>query len=232
MVLTEKRVLTFDCYGTLIDWESGIVEALYKIFPTDIAEDTLLSIFASHETTIQSQNPTWLYPQVLAQASILIGDQVGISVSEDLANNFSKSIASWPPFSDTRSALMQLQKRFKLVIVSNIDNDSIIKSAALMGISFDHIYTAKDIGAYKPDHKVFYHVFDKLQHMGFQKSEILHVAQSLYHDHMPAYELGLDRVWIDRRYLKDGEGATPSVDPKYIPQLRFIGLQEFADFCG
>ncbi len=232
MHLQDKKILTFDCYGTVIDWEQGIIAALREQLNCDTeSDDDLLTLFASFETVVQNENPTWLYPKVLGDVILKMADSLPFDANNIDAKKFGQSVGLWPAFPDTSEALMSLQKHFKLVIVSNIDNESISKSAALMDIDFDYIYTAQDIGAYKPDHRVFEYVFEKLLLEGYPKSSILHVAQSLYHDHVPAYDLSLDSVWIDRRFDRQSGGATPTVDDKYIPTLKFNSLIDFATYC-
>jgi 2-haloacid dehalogenase len=229
--LKHKKALTFDCYGTLIDWENGVIAALHTLGHTDMDNEHILSLFADHETLIQQEHPTWLYPQVLSEVYHRLMNHLSLDVDNEKAIAFGASVGDWLPFADTHEALSKLQTHFQLIIVSNIDNASIAKSARNMGITFDHIFTAQDMGAYKPDLKVFHHFIDKLSHQGIEKSEILHVAQSLYHDHSPAQKIGLDSVWIDRRRGKVGSGATPLTSDVEIPVLSFGSLMEFAEYC-
>lgn len=232
MDITSKKLLTFDCYGTLIDWEHGLLTAIRK-HPVylSIDEDIILASFGHHETQVQQESPKMLYPEVLAQTLERMNKDFDISMADGQKVAFGHSIAQWPAFADTNEALRLLRKQFKLVIISNIDNASISASQDQMDFRFDEVFTAQDLGFYKPDTRVFEKVLSALATRGYLKEDILHTAQSLYHDHVPAQTIGLDSVWIDRRHDKQGLGATPAVDEKYFPQLRFTSLLAFAEWC-
>lgn len=180
------RVLTFDCYGTLIDWETGILSAV----------KTLLS-----------------------RAGVEVGDEL---------ESFSRSVGSWPAFEDSSGALRRLKKKYGLAILSNVDRDLFALSAQTLGVDFDYIFTAEDIGSYKPSRRNFQYALDRLPE---GPDRVLHVAQSLYHDIGPAGELGLQTVWINRRHGKKGGGATPDAD--VTPHAEFPDLGSFATMaCG
>jgi 2-haloacid dehalogenase len=229
----KKKILTFDCYGTLIDWETGIVSALKMVFGSvDKSDDDWLESFAAIETHVQAANPTALYPEVLKITVQQMAKEMKVVIGYEAVVSFGDSVGHWPPFEDTAEALKQLQSRYILVILSNIDNASIRRSEQLMGIQFDHIWTAQDIGSYKPDIRNFEYAQRQIQSLGMDKPEWLHVAQSIYHDHVPAAQMGLDRVWIDRRYNKQGLGATPQADVNAIPEERYTSLTAFAAACN
>ena len=159
-----------------------------------------------------------------------ISKQLQFKVTIEEIDQFGHSIKHWLPFSDTVGALKILSKYFKLVIVSNIDNESINETKKLLSVPFYRTYTAQEMKAYKPDIRVFNYVFDQLSMVSIFKNEILHVAESLYHDHIPAAKLDLDSVWINRRFDKPGSGATPDVASEHIPALSFNSLMLFAEW--
>lgn len=233
MQLENKKVLTFDCYGTLIDWEQGIIDAIQPILLANevhLSDEEILIDFGQTEHVVQAAAPDMLYSKVLQQVMYHFCNKYGFNPTNAQAESFGLSIKHWKPFPDTVAALKKLSSQFKLIIVSNIDNVSIYATIKHLEVDFDRIFTAQEIGAYKPDEKVFRYVFEKLSGEGIKKDEILHVAESLFHDHVPARNLHLDSVWINRRYNKISAGATPVVDASFIPELQFKSLQDFADW--
>lgn len=211
----EFKALSFDCYGTLIDWESGICAALdtwSKRHDSDIESSALLEQFGKHETTLEREHPGMVYPLVLANTLRAIGEETGIPVSDEDAAEFGASVGLWPAFPDSRAALTRLGERFRLIVLSNVDRGSFALSNLRLGVEFDLVLTAQDIGSYKPDLENFEAMLRALPELGIERTRLLHVAQSLYHDHVPAQQLGLPSVWIDRRGDRSGHGATPSVE--------------------
>jgi 2-haloalkanoic acid dehalogenase type II len=251
MKLADTRLLSFDCYGTLIDWEFGIADTVgrlaapHGVHPT---EAEILSLFASHETHVQDANPTWTYPVILAEtwrrmatSMELPNPSHGADQCEVDAQTFASSVPDWPAFADSHEALLDLQRNCKLVILSNVDNKSFAGSNARLGVKFDAILTAQDIGSYKPDLHNFHVLLQHVRDMGIEPEQHLHVAQSLYHDHVPAQAVGLKTVWINRYGAKraaasaDGAtsttraaGATPAAQP-VTPHWEFPTLRAFAD---
>jgi 2-haloacid dehalogenase len=232
MNLSSFKVLSFDCYGTLIDWESGIVTALQPLIrraKVSLGDETILTRFAAHESAQQAATPDLRYAELLSMVHARLAKDWGVSddVAED--RRFGASIGDWPAFPDTVAALRALQERYRLVILSNVDHDSFRSSNDRLGIAFDGIHTAQDIGSYKPDPRNFSWLVDRLAEQGFEKSDILHVAQSLYHDHAPANAIGLASAWIDRRRDAAGWGATmpPPADVRY--DYRFESLAALAE---
>ena len=209
--LTDFTTLTFDCYGTLIDWETGIVRALEPWLAKSglsPSENEVLEAFAATEEAHERATPAALYPDILRRSLAEMATAWGVQVEPADANAFAGSVGDWPAFPDSAEALAYLKQHYKLVIISNVDRSSFARSNARLGVEFDLIVTAQDVGSYKPDLGNFHYTFDKLAQLGVAKEQILHTAQSLYHDHAPAAELGLASLWINRRQDKPGGGAT------------------------
>jgi 2-haloacid dehalogenase len=223
--LGDFDVLTFDCYGTLIDWEAGILEALREARPEGwpMPGEALLERFAFHEAAAESG--TYLsYRDVLAQAIQGIARDGGVKVTAGAVRRFASSVANWPPFSDSARALRRLAARYRLGVITNCDEDLFAASRARLGVNFDWVITAERVRSYKPSRRNFEAA---LAEIDAPRDRILHVAQSLYHDHVPAQDLGLFTVWIDRRRGRAGHGATPPADA--VPDLVFPSLKALAD---
>ncbi|MBI2068436.1 MAG: haloacid dehalogenase type II [Deltaproteobacteria bacterium] len=232
MKLSGFKVLTFDCYGTLIDWETGILNALQSIAKKKgllEQKEKILETFAKHENRQEIETPGMRYSDLLALVYRRIAGEWNIDVSNKEAENFGGSVPSWPAFSDTVEALQYLKRHYKLVILSNVDQASFSGSNKRLGVKFDAIYTAEEIGSYKPDPKNFEYMLRKLETLGFTRSEILHTAQSLFHDHVPAKEFGLTTAWIDRRHGQKGSGATPPPPQNVKVDFHFKSLAEFVE---
>jgi 2-haloacid dehalogenase len=229
------RALSFDCYGTLIDWETGITENLRPWADRhglEVSREDLLAAFSANETAVQSEQPTARYPEVLAVVMRRIGDRFRIEVTADEATAFGDSVGEWPPFADSHDALTRLGTRYALIILSNVDRMSFARSNRRLGVDFDRIITAEDVGSYKPKPRNFEVLIDEVRSLGVAPSQLLHVAESLYHDHEPARRLGLSSVWIHRRHAVEGFGATPAPDVEVMPDWRFPSMSAFADAVG
>ena len=237
---SKYSVLTFDCYGTLIDWERGIWDALQPILTEnnrlDLTKASALQQFAALESHQQSAAPGMRYSSVLETVHARFALDNELATTDEMNEKFAKSVAEWPSFSDSADALCTLQTKYKLVILSNVDRAGFAASNRKLGVEFDAIYTAEDIGSYKPDLRNFEYMLRHLsEDFGFEKSDVLHVAQSLHHDHAPARKMGLANVWIDRQNLsrggtdwKEGNfGATALVDE--VPETAFVfyTMEEF-----
>jgi 2-haloacid dehalogenase len=227
MKLTDFKVLTFDCYGTLIDWESGMIEALAPLARRagrTLSRDQILETHARHESSQQRWTPMRRYSELLAVVYKRMAEEWGVSAGWEEARAYGQSIKDWPAFADSASALQYLKKHYKLVILSNVDNASFAFSNAKLQVAFDAIYTAEDIGSYKPSPRNFDYMQEKLESLGVEKREILHTAESLFHDHAPAVQAGLATCWIHRRHAQGGFGATmrPATEPKV--DFRFAGM--------
>ena len=200
MKLADFKVLTFDCYGTLIDWESGLYSALQPLLQVarfSAAREEVLAQFAQHEAAQQAATPAMLYPQLLAEVHRRLARQWLVSVPEAAHQIFGDSVPQWPAFPDSAEALQYLKRHYKLVILSNVDRASFAGSNRRLGVEFDAICTAQDIGSYKPDPRNFRYVVEAVARLGHGRGDILHTAQSLYHDHAPGAgrwtALGVDR---------------------------------------
>lgn len=218
--------ITFDCYGTLIDWERGILNALQPVLAPraiDATEDELLERYARHEAALEA-GAYLSYLDVLAEAMGRLCTELGFDASDDEGRAFAQAIACWPAFPDAAPALRRLHGRFKLAVITNCDRDLFALSNRRLGISFDWIVTAEDARAYKPDHAPFELAFETID---VPRERILHAAQSLFHDHVPGKQVGLTTVWIDRRHDTDGFGATPEASA--TPDLTVPDLKTFAD---
>ena len=231
MQLDNFKVLTFDVYGTLIDWETGIIEGLKRL--TDRASqsrgrDEILEAHAYHESTIQRLTPSKLYRDLLPVVYRRLAEEWNVTVSWDECKAYGATVGRWPAFPDSAEALEYLKRHHRLAVLTNTDNVSFAGSRQKLRVEFDNVYTAEDIGSYKPASRNFDYMIEALGRQGFDKSQILHVAESLFHDHAPANGFGLANCWIYRRHDKDGFGAT--MDPGNTPHadFRFNSMSEFA----
>ena len=219
------RAFTFDCYGSLIDWEQGILQAIRALPGIDADDDALLAAFARHEHAIQEQDPAMRYPDVLSHACKAIAADFGQAATDEQASAFGASIADWPPFPDSVEALAYLRQHGLLMVLSNVDHASFAHSARRLGDPFHAVVTAEDIGSYKPAPAHFERATALLSDEGIAPGEVLHVAQSLFHDEQPGRSAGFSTCWIDRRAGRPG-GATPPVDVE--PDITFHDLASLA----
>ncbi len=230
----QYKALTFDCYGTLIDWESGIWDAMQPLLMhnrKDISRSTGLEAFAIIETAQERSTPDMLYPELLTQVHTQLAQHFQIKTNPELDAAFRQSVPQWPAFPDTADALRLLKQHFKLVILSNVNRDGFAASNKKLGVEFDAIYTAQDVGSYKPNPKNFDYLIEHInKDLGIKPEEILHTAQSLHHDHVPAKTAGLARCWIDRQNLENSEnwGATAIVAERPDTDYRFDTLIQMA----
>ncbi len=234
--LTDYRVLTFDCYGTLIDWETGIWDALQPLImrnrDAEVTRGTALLAFGQCESLQEQETPGLLYPELLARVHRRIADSLGMQSDPQLDEAFGASVPDWPAFPDTADALRVLKRHFRLVILSNVHRVGIAGSNRKLGVAFDAIYTAEDIGSYKPADANFEYLLAHLKSdFGFDRSDVLHTAQSLHHDHVPAKRFGLANAWIDRQRLSKGGswGATDRVETMPTTDFVFFSMGEMAE---
>lgn len=228
MKLSDFEVLSFDCYGTLIDWESGILTALQGWLEregAEVGEARLLELFAHHESHQQAATPAMRYPQLLATVQQRIAEELAVPVTEDDTRAFGESVGKWPPFPDSAAALAYLKKHYRLVILSNVDRASFAASNRQLDVTFDAIFTAEDIGCYKPHPRNFQHLIEGIEAMGFRRSDILHTAQSLFHDHVPAQRAGLATCWVERA-PRAGAGAARAPSEPVTPHFHVKSMAE------
>ncbi|KAG8159767.1 hypothetical protein KVR01_010404 [Diaporthe batatas] len=203
--LTDFKVLCFDVYGTLIDWETGIISNLQPLLDANNAtfsREKLLDVIHECERTQQATTPDLKYHEILAAIHPQIAAKLGLAKpSPEQSNAFGASVGSWPAFPDTVAALKRLKSHFKLVVLSNVDHESFARSNSgpLEGVKFDLVITAQDVGSYKPDLENFkYMIKETAEKLGVPKEQILQTAQSQYHDHHPAKKMGMSSCWIVR----------------------------------
>jgi 2-haloacid dehalogenase len=235
MKFDEFRVMTFDCYGTLIDWETGIL-AVLRPWATragvSASDAEILGAFGEAESAAEHDLPTALYPEVLRATHARMAKHFGRPEDPATADLLGKSVGDWPAFADTTDALKRLQRRFKLVVVSNVDRASFARTQKRLGIVFDGVVTAEEVGAYKPDARMFLRAFEVAKGFGAERGNILHVGQSLYHDHVPAKSFGLKTVWVQRPSKAGELGATRDPGVEVRPDLVVRSMKELADAIG
>jgi 2-haloacid dehalogenase len=218
--------ITFDCYGTLIDWEQGILNALQPVLAprgVEADDDQLLERYARHEAELE-RGPYLRYRDVLARSLRGLCLELGFRPSSAEESEFALAIGDWPAFPDTARALRRLKRRFRLGVITNCDRDLFALSGRRLGVTVDWIVTAQDAGAYKPGLAPFELAFERIE---VPRERILHAAQSLFHDHVPAEQLGLTSVWVDRRQGREGFGATPPASA--TPDLVVPDMQTLAE---
>lgn len=231
MKLSDYRVLTFDVYGTLIDWEGGMISGLRMLTEKvnrDLSRDEILEAHARLESFHQKYTPGKRYQDILATVYRRLAEEWGVEVTWNECLVYGQSVKSWRAFPDTVEALKYLKKHFKLVVLTNVDNDLFLSSNEKLGVFFEGVFTAEDIGSYKPADINFDYCFEALEMRGIKKSEILHVAESMFHDHAPANKHSMANCHIYRRHDKEGFGAT--MKPAEMPSVnfRFNSMAEFA----
>lgn len=220
----QYSVITFDCYGTLINWETGILGALrplIKKYGRNLSDAGILELYSSFEPQIQSSG-YMPYRQVLGEIVKRFGAKLVFTPTQKEIDSLAESIRDWPPFPDTTAALRKLKTKYKLAIISNIDDDLLALSLRLMGVPFDHLITAQQAKSYKPSFNNFNLALEKI---GLPREKVLHAAESLYHDIAPTNELGIANVWVNRRGGK--AGATRDVAAK--PNLEVPDLKTLAE---
>ncbi|MBL8645235.1 MAG: HAD-IA family hydrolase [Rhodospirillaceae bacterium] len=226
------RALSFDCYGTLIDWETGLLRALQPLLQkANVSIEAALSAYAESEAREEARTPGKRYPLILEAVYRVLAQKWNVPVTDADVKAFGASVPLWPPFADSSAALKRLQSRFKLCILSNVDHESFAGTERALNVNFDLIVTAQDVGTYKPNLKNFRTLLDRVIDMDIAPHQVLHVAESLFHDHVPAQRLNLKTCWIDRRKGKGG-GASAAKPVSVTPHLTFYSLAELADAAG
>ena len=223
------EILTFDCYGTLVNWEDGILRCLHRILVAhgkDTDDATILKLYGDFEACAE-QGDYRPYRDVLQSVVQQFGEELGFAATEQEMRSLPESLPSWKPWPDTVSALSELRKRFRLAIVSNVDDDLFTATQPQVGVEFNQIITAQQAQAYKPSLKIFELA---LSRVGVPAHRVLHVGQSLYHDVLPAQSLGLATVWVNRPSARKGVGAVKAAEAH--PDLQVSSLAELAAACA
>jgi len=225
MDFSSIRLITFDCYGTLIDWETGMLAALRPLFARGgkVSDRQLLEHYGEIEAELEA-GPYLAYRQVLSQTAQEMGRRLGVKISEDDGRSFANSLTTWQPFPDTVTALQSLARRFRLGIISNIDDDLFAETRKKLEVEFTLIVTAQKVQSYKPALRNFQ---EALERSGLKRLEILHAGQSLYHDILPANLLGIRNVWVNRPSIRPGAGAAKPAEAQ--PTLQVSSLAELAE---
>ena len=235
MELIEAEAFSFDCYGTLVDWESGLLAVLRpwarsRNVPLD--DESLLEAYGRHEEAAERGHPSELYPLILARTFRALGAEVGGDVTDADAERLARSVPDWPAFPDSHEALVAVGRRARLIVLSNVDRDSFAGSARRLGVTFTSVLTAQDIGSYKPSPRNFTALLAEARRLGVQEGRLVHVAQSLFHDHVPAQAAGLRTVWINRRHGRPGGGATRMPATAVRPDWEFDSMAALAAAVG
>ena len=229
MEFSHFTTISFDCYGTLIEWEAGILPVLRALLARhncSLADAAILELYGEFEARAES-GPYRRYREVLQSVVKAFGEQLGFDPSPAEISSLHESVAAWPPFADTVGALERLKKkRYKLAIISNIDDDLFAQTRKLLGVEFDAVVTAEQAQSYKPSLRNFELA---LQRLGVGREELLHVGQSIYHDVIPAQSLGIATVWVNRKSARPGVGAVRAATGK--PDLEIPDLATLADWA-
>lgn len=229
--LADFEALSFDCYGTLIDWEAGLAAVLgpwARSRGLDTGDEALLAAYAGEESRAEREHPDELYPDILARSFRAMGARIGAEVTDEDAAALARSVPDWPAFPDSAAALAELGRHYQLIILSNVDRRSFAASSERLGVDFAAVITAEDVGSYKPAQANFDMLLGTVAGLRISGSKLLHVAQSLFHDHVPAKQAGLPTVWINRRRDRAGWGATPPPPAPVQPDWEFPSLAAFA----
>jgi 2-haloacid dehalogenase len=222
------EILTFDCYGTLINWEEGILRCLHRILTAhgkNRDDATILQLYGNFEAEAELGGYRH-YREVLQCVVRQFGEQLGFVPTEEEIRSLPESLPEWKPWSDTVAALRELKRRFRLAIISNVDDDLFAATQPQLGVEFDQIITAQQAGAYKPSLKIFELALSRID---VPTHRILHVGQSIYHDVIPAQSLGLATVWVNRPSVRSGVGAVKAVEGH--PDLQVASLAELAAYA-
>jgi 2-haloalkanoic acid dehalogenase type II len=228
MRLSDFKALSFGCYGTLVDRASGLYAALRPLLSAghvSLPRQQVLSAFARHEIAQQAETPTMVYSRVLVEAHRRLAREWGVLLSDESHALFGHSVANWPVFADAPAALQYLKRFFKLALLSNVDHESFAGTARRLEVRFDAVFTAEEIGSYKPDPRNFQYLIERLEKVGVARGEILHVASSLPRDQGPAASCGIAFAWIDRTSRQEGDTrARTELSRDASPAFRFANL--------
>ncbi len=230
MALDSVRLITFDCYGTLIDWETGMLKAMRPLFgggePSRDIE--LLALYSEVESELES-GPYMRYRRVLSYTVQEMGSRLDLKITQEDGERFAESLTTWEPFADTVAALQRLAKKYRLGIISNTDDDFFAETKKKLGVDFDPIVTAQQVKSYKPSHRNFEEALRRagLPPASLPKEQVLHAGQSVFHDVIPATELGLRTVWVNRPSIRPGAGAAKAAVG--VPTFQVSSVAALAD---
>lgn len=231
MKFSDFKMLSFDTYGTLIDWETGIHDALAPLLdkiPIELERDEVLGLFGEYEFRRQREHPAQVYSALLTDVARAMAQKWQIKISDEEAVAFGRSVKDWPAFADSAESLAYLRRHYRMATLTNCDRISYMGSNARLEIEWDAIYTAQDVGSYKPSARNFDYLFEHARRdLGILPHEILHVAQSLTHDMVPATAAGMTKVWINRRHADGGYGATAPPEGEYSVEWEFDSMADF-----
>ena len=226
---SQYDVVSFDCYGTLIDWETGIFSALRPILAAhgqNISDTELLTLYSELEAEAE-HGEFRPYREVLEAVVHGFGKRLGFEPTSAQARSLPESLADWRPFPDTVAALRSLKARYQLAIISNVDDNLFAATARRLEVPFDHLITAQQARAYKPSHRIFNLAKERL---GVAAARWLHAAQSVYHDVVPARSLGIATVWVNRPSPRPGTGAAKAATGE--PDLEVPDLRTLANLAN
>jgi 2-haloacid dehalogenase len=219
------EILTFDCYGTLINWEDGILRCLHRIMEAHhqkVDDATILQLYGDFEASAE-QGKYRCYREVLNSVVRQFGERFGFAASDQEVRSLADSLKDWKPWPDTVAALRELRSRFQLAVISNVDDDLFASTRPQLQVDFIYVITAEQARAYKPSLKIFELALSRI---GVPPHRILHIAQSVYHDIVPAKSLGLATVWVNRPSARNGVGAVKAAEAN--PDLQVASLAELA----
>ena len=227
MIAPEKfEVLTFDCYGTLIDWETGILTALRRVLSShekSLPDSEILELYGEFEAEAEA-GPYQKYQEVLTAVVCHFGGHLGFTPTSNETSALVQGLPTWQPWPDTVAALRRLQSQFRLAVISNIDDDLFAETRDLLGVEFAHVITAQQTECYKPGLRIFHHALAKLN---VPPNKVLHIGQSLYHDVQPAKALGISTVWVNRPSRRANVGAVRRAHA--APDLEVSNMKTLAD---
>ena len=231
MSLRDYEALSFDVYGTLIDWESGMIAGLRPLtdrLGAEMRDDAVLEMHARHESAAQSWTPGRRYADLLATVYRRCAEELDLAVSWEECERYGASVPDWPAFPDSADALAYLAQHYRMYVLSNVDNRSFAGAARKLAVDWDGVFTAEDVGSYKPAQRNFDYLLAQTRASGIEDARLLHTAESMFHDHVPARENGLDNAWIYRRHDKQGWGATMDPGRPAETTYRFDSMAEMA----
>ena len=221
--------VSFDCYGTLVDWETGISGAVGEVLESRgvrMSRGEILGVFAEVEPMVQQGPECFVkYREVLRRVMGLMGSEMKVELSESEVGSLADTLPDWPVFPDAIGALKALKERYRLAVISNVDDDLFVRTAEGLGVEFDAVVTAEQVGSYKPDMRNFEVAMER---MGVEKERWLHVAESLYHDIGPTNRLGIASVWVNRGDRGGGTRRTEAVADLVVPDLSALAAMACA----